>query len=88
MGLEWARYMRIEDRLEADGDTGTCDLNVVSVVNPACANGARASPELKLHPFPSLEVTSNRRSGSRFTLGKHESGTRSHDCTPGSSRRR
>jgi hypothetical protein len=36
VGLAWARYVRIEDRLEADGGMGTFDLDALSIVNPGC----------------------------------------------------
>lgn len=36
VGLEWARYVRIEDLPEADGGVGTFDLDAASIVNPGC----------------------------------------------------
>jgi hypothetical protein len=36
VGLEWARYVRIEDLPEADGGAGTFDLDAVAIVNPGC----------------------------------------------------
>jgi hypothetical protein len=36
VGLAWARYVRITDRLEADGGTGTFDLDAVAIVHPGC----------------------------------------------------
>ncbi|HWA73231.1 MAG TPA: hypothetical protein VG937_12870 [Polyangiaceae bacterium] len=36
VGLEWARYVRITDRPEADGGEGTFDLDAAAIVNPGC----------------------------------------------------
>lgn len=36
LGLEWARYVRIDDRPEADGGAGTFDLDAVAIFNPGC----------------------------------------------------
>jgi len=36
LGLAWARYVRIEDRLEADGGIGTFDSDGAAILNPGC----------------------------------------------------
>ncbi|MGC4087160.1 MAG: hypothetical protein QM756_04500 [Polyangiaceae bacterium] len=36
LGLEWARYVRIDDRSEADGGVGTFDLDAVAIVHGGC----------------------------------------------------
>ena len=36
VGLDWARYVRVTDRLEADGGVGTFDLDAVAIVHPGC----------------------------------------------------
>lgn len=36
VGLDWARYVRITDRLEADGGVGSFDLDAAAIVHPGC----------------------------------------------------
>lgn len=36
LGLEWARYVRVEDLPEAAGGTGTFDLDAVAIVHAGC----------------------------------------------------
>jgi hypothetical protein len=36
LGLDWARYVRIDDVPEAEGGTGTFDLDAVAIVQPGC----------------------------------------------------
>jgi len=36
VGLEWARYVRIEDRTEPDDDSATFDLDAVGIVHAGC----------------------------------------------------
>jgi hypothetical protein len=36
LGLSWARYVRIDDIPEAEGGSGTFDLDAVAIVHPGC----------------------------------------------------
>lgn len=36
VGLEWARYVRVSDRPEAEGGVGTFDLDAAAIVHPGC----------------------------------------------------
>ena len=36
VGMKWARYVRVTDRVDITGTAGVYDLDAVSIVHPAC----------------------------------------------------